>query len=426
MTTDPKSHKSSAISGDELTLRAMCEECLRLVPAGIFEIRGKVFCRKACPYHGAFLTLLSTDAEYYRWTQRVAASNPYVSNTSTVIIELLDKCNMRCPTCIAGSSPDAGNVRTLDALANRLQWIENLSPMPQQVMLSGGEPTIHPDIERFLVLLESHPFPHVILITNGMRVSEDKTFVQRLTRIPRLEVYLQFDSLRNDALLDIRGSALRHVRLRALENLREANVPVSLVCVVKRGVNESEVPELIDFARTFTNVRGITFQPLKFMGRTVGSDPAAHMITLSEVRQTILDGISGLKGRDLQPHPASPETICVGYLSRAGGRAVTEDVNQYFIQSKGLSPMGYVIPLFFPPNVHLQELRYDDLFRIGIVSYLDRFTFNSRAAASSLIAFAMDDNTLLSVDKRYVGQQSETLPLKLVAIEKPLRTDAEL
>ena len=46
--------------------------------------------------------------------------------------------------------------------------------------------------------------------TNGVRIAQDREFVARLASYaPRLEVYLQFDSLDDAALLNLRGAKLK-------------------------------------------------------------------------------------------------------------------------------------------------------------------------------------------------------------------------
>jgi uncharacterized radical SAM superfamily Fe-S cluster-containing enzyme len=112
------------------------------------------------------------------------------------IIEIIDDCNMHCPTCIAGSFPGAGNRRTMEEVELMLDTIVEREGYPDVVMISGGEPTIHPNIIEILHLAKSKPIKHLMLITNGVRIATDKEFVEELRKIKTgLEIYLQFDSL---------------------------------------------------------------------------------------------------------------------------------------------------------------------------------------------------------------------------------------
>ena len=58
---------------------------------------------------------------------------------------------------------------------------------PDLVQISGGEPTIHPQILEILAAARRRPIKHVMLNTNGIRIAEDPAFVDALAELrPRL------------------------------------------------------------------------------------------------------------------------------------------------------------------------------------------------------------------------------------------------
>jgi uncharacterized radical SAM superfamily Fe-S cluster-containing enzyme len=70
------------------------------------------------------------------------------------------------------------------------------------LQISGGEPTLHPDILAVIDAAQARPIRHLMLNTNGLRIASDPDFVASLAeRKTGLEVYLQFDSLERDAQL---------------------------------------------------------------------------------------------------------------------------------------------------------------------------------------------------------------------------------
>lgn len=85
--------------------------------------------------------------------------------------------------------------------------------------------------------------------TNGLRIARELRFVERLSAfMPRFEVYLQhFDSLRREALQNLRGADLTRVRLDALTALEHNNISTTLVVTLKKGVNDSEIAEIVGF-----------------------------------------------------------------------------------------------------------------------------------------------------------------------------------
>lgn len=129
-----------------------------------------------------------------------------------------------------------------------------------------------------------------MLNTNGIRIAKEPGFAKRLARYaPGFEIYLQYDSLRREALMDLRGADLRSVREQALATLDEQNLSTTLVVTLKRGVNDDEVGAILREAVKHRCVRGVTFQPVQRAGRLEGFDPARDRLTLTEVRRAILE-----------------------------------------------------------------------------------------------------------------------------------------
>src|ERR1700755_947372 len=103
------------------------------------------------------------------------------------------------------------------------------------------------------------------------------------------EVYLQCDSLKRDALMNLRGADLTRVRIEALEALERAGLSTTLVVTLKAGVNDAEIADIVRFALAWRCVRGVTFQPIQDAGRNDGFDPKAHRMVLTEVRRRIAE-----------------------------------------------------------------------------------------------------------------------------------------
>src|SRR5436309_12886481 len=106
--------------------------------------------------------------------------------------------------------------------------------------------------------------------------------------MPGFEIYLQYDSSRPSYLRELRGEDLSDIRRRALDRLNEHNISTTLVVTLKKGLNDREIGETIDFALKQRCVRGVTFQPIQHAGRLEHFNPETDRLTLSEVRQQIL------------------------------------------------------------------------------------------------------------------------------------------
>src|SRR5262249_19287977 len=153
---------------------------------------------------------------------------------------------------------------------------------------------------KVLDLAKARPIKHLMINTNGIKIAQDSSFASRLSAyMPGFEVYLQFDSLRPDALRELRGEDLTDVRRRALDHLNEHNISTTLVVTLKKGLNDDEIGQIIDFALKQRCVRGVTFQPVQIAGRVEAFDPARDRLTLGETRQNILKQSSVFKPEDV-------------------------------------------------------------------------------------------------------------------------------
>ena len=139
--------------------------------------------------------------------------------------------------------------------------------------------------------------------------------------MPRFEVYLQFDSLKREPLMALRGADLTRVRQEALEALERNAISTTLVVTLKKGLNDDEIPDLVRHALTWRCVRGVTFQPIQDAGRNEGFDPRRDRIVLTEIRRRIAEaGVFALE--DLIPLPCNPDQICIGYGLRNGAEVM--------------------------------------------------------------------------------------------------------
>jgi tetraether lipid synthase len=323
---------------------SLCETCLALVPAKIIFEGDDVFYLKRCAAHGVQKTRIASDIAYFKsckdWLKpgdrplrlqsRTEHGCPYdcglcpdhEQHSCLALIEVNDVCNLACPVCFADSSPTRTTHRPLAEIERMMDALVVSEGEPDLLQISGGEPTLHPEILAILRLAKRKPIRHLMLNTNGVRIARDPDFVAALAELkPGFEVYLQFDSLERHALENIRGADLRRVREEALANLERAGISTTLVCVVKKGVNDNEIGRIIDHALGYACVRGITFQPVQDAGRNLGFDKNRDRMLLTDIRRAIIEQSPVFAAEDLIPLPCNPDAISIGYGLR-GGRHV--------------------------------------------------------------------------------------------------------
>ncbi len=432
--------------------QSLCEVCLRLVNAKITIEGDNVFYLKRCPEHGAQKTLISSDAAYFKSCKdfikpgdmplkhqsRTHYGCPYdcglcpdhEQHSCLALIEINDECNLTCPVCFADSSPQKTRNLTLAEVDAMLETLVASEGNPDLVQISGGEPTVHPRIVDILKLCKTKPIRHVMLNTNGIRIARDPAFVAELAGFkPGFEVYLQFNSMKREALENIRGADLRKVREQALAHLEAAGISTTLVCVVKKGVNDAEIGDIVRHALSYRCVRGITFQPVQDAGRNVDFDKNADRMLLTDIRRAIATQAGEIfASQDIIPLPCNPDSISVAYGLRDGTRVtpITQLIpknellaaapntiaferypelrNRLFdllsLASSGertrtvLGELLCCLPQVEVPD----DLGYDKVFRIAIVQFLDKYNFCVATVKRSCIHFVTAEGKIIPFD----------------------------
>ena len=432
--------------------QSLCNTCLNLIQAKVVFQNENVYLLKNCPTHGNQKVLISTDIEYYKrcrdyikpgdtpakFDMPVKYGCPYdcglcsdhEQHSCVSIVEVTDRCNLTCPTCYAGSSPTYGRHRTLDEVKAMLDSVVEHERKPDIVQISGGEPTIHPDFFEILDYAITLPIRHIMINTNGIKIAQSKEFSEKLktydaagTDSPGIEIYLQFDSFKSDALIKMRGRDLTEIRNECLEKLNEYNIHTTLVATIEKGLNDDELGKIIDFAITQKCIRGVTFQPTQFAGRIENFDPKINKYSLAETRNDILSQTNLFKSGDIIPVPCNPDSIAMGYALKLGGKVtpltsmldpeVFLDTRNTILleQDKGLQ--NHLINVFSTsksgsglasdlhsllcclPKIVAPKLSYENIFRVIILQFMDTYDFDVRSVKKSCVHIVNKDNKMI-------------------------------
>ena len=62
--------------------------------------------------------------------------------------------------------------------------------------------------------------------------------------------------------------------------------------------------------------------------------------------------------------------------------------------------------MYFIPELNTDDIRYEDLFRITIVSFLDKFNFCTTSVKKSCIHFITDNGKIIPIDTYYLMYQN--------------------
>src|SRR6266853_2803904 len=298
-----------------------CPVCHAVCPAEVWRVDGrpaKVFLKRTCAAHGEATVCIASDARFY-WlakgnpetlrTQRTPHLDPLpfgrgeekaappenasggcagsaccASDGSTAgtlgrnasgrgdapfeklstclaLIEIVNSCNLSCPTCYADSPLGAGHkvdALPLEDLQRRIQGVVDRKGGIEILQLSGGEPTLHPHFFELVEWIQENPgIDYLLLNTNGVRIAHEDEFLAGLARAAsrgNFQLYLQFDGVQLEGQHSLRGADLRATRRRTIERCREIHLPITLAMTVTPA-NLPFLWQAVEFGLQFPHIR---------------------------------------------------------------------------------------------------------------------------------------------------------------------------
>lgn len=180
-------------------------------------------------------------------------------------LAITDACNQQCPLCYAEATPEGKQFLSpaeFRAIAARIKRDGG-----KRVSLSGGEPTVHPQLPEIIQIARQEVGLAPILVTNGLRIADDLDYLLALKKAGLRRVQLQFDTLQDRTYEIIRGRQDAREKIRAINNVVAAEMRLGLICTVCQ-LNLEEVGELLDYAQTLgPALRIMVFQRAVPVGR---------------------------------------------------------------------------------------------------------------------------------------------------------------
>lgn len=192
-------------------------------------------------------------------------------------VRLTYQCNDRCVFCL---DADTHNGTDRDRESIKRQILEGRRAGAERLILSGGEPTIHPDFISFVRLGALAGYDRVQTVTNG-RMFAYEGFLRRALDAGLGEITFSIhgpNAKIHDALVGVRGAWEEEIRGlknaladgRPIVNIdvcvNRANVrhlPQMLETYTAMGVREFDLLQIIPFGRAFVEGRDTLFYDLE-------------------------------------------------------------------------------------------------------------------------------------------------------------------
>ncbi|NIA07346.1 MAG: radical SAM protein [Actinobacteria bacterium] len=303
-----------------LPTRSLCPECLVPIDAELVPEDNNVIMVKRCAEHGEFHELIATDVAFFEKMERrqygtgSGIDNPqvdargecpancglcsqHVSCAAMAVVDLTNRCNLRCPVCFANSAV-TGKVYevNLEQVRQMLAMIRSVKPAPAPCLqYSGGEPTLHSDFIECLRLAKQAGFAQIQIATNGIRLAKSQEFCHQAGEAGLNLVYLQFDGLDDGIYRKTRGRALLDIKLKAIDNAHRAGIRTILVPTLVKGLNDHQIGDMTRFAIKNTDkIVGISWQPVSITGRIDYAQRLKMRFTISDLARCMDQQTNGL------------------------------------------------------------------------------------------------------------------------------------
>lgn len=199
-------------------------------------------------------------------------------------LSITDKCNFRCVYCM---EPDvrfmpAAHLLDADELVRVTRLCADLGVT--SVRLTGGEPTLHPELERIIKGVANVGIQDLSMTTNGSRITPAAALAWKQAGLKRLTFSLDSVDPAVFAQMTRSNTTIDTVRSAIVAAQAAGLSPIKINAVVMRGRNEHQVPLLAGLARELrVQVRFIEYMPLD-SGRAWD---AAKLVPASEVLSLI-------------------------------------------------------------------------------------------------------------------------------------------
>ena len=333
------------------TSKSICPVCLRLIDCQILFRENKVYMHKTCSDHGSFESMVYSSVDDYLMAEKYnkpgktplhnqgkvtngcpsdcGLCEQHNQHTCVGIIEINDRCNLQCPVCFADSTGSYS--LSFDRVKEMIDLYVKCEGEPEVLQISGGEPTLHPDIIQILTYAGKKGIMYPMLNTNGIKLA-DREFAEKISNtvqdndlpIGAPLIYLQFDGLSNSIYKALRGRPLLDLKMKTLANCREFGMNVVLVPTIVKGINDTELCQIIELALSDDNIKMVNFQPSTLVGRYQLENHLERRMTIPDILTEIERQTKSVLKKDSFVNIPCPYPTCsvCNYIYKDDGQTI--------------------------------------------------------------------------------------------------------
>jgi 7,8-dihydro-6-hydroxymethylpterin dimethyltransferase len=393
--------------------KSLCAICKKSVDAKIHFRDDKVWFNKYCPAHGHQEVMVASSVAWYLdalsfvapaspprgETKPVKAGCPYdcgpcKSHQQRVfmpVVPITSACNLDCPICYTINKNEDAHVLSKETFQRMLDhMVERAAGEDLDIInFTGGEPTLHPELPELLRMSRRAGFRRLTISTNGLKL-RDEAYVKELAEAGA-RIVLSLDTFDDEVDMKLLGATTLKIKLRVLELLEKNDVTTTILPAIATGLNDKDVPRLLELVLQRPNVCSLEMHTLTFTGQGgVGFERSAR-ITVPDLHDIVAKATEGRIGpMDFVPSPvAHPHCYSISYVLVLDGEPPT-------------LTSGYVPFTRFMSRARVFELLADSLYmqpREKVERYLTEAIDEIWANASELGAVPEGERVLATLKR---------------------------
>jgi len=189
------------------------------------------------------------------------------------------------------------------------------------INLTGGEPTLHPNLPEILEMCRQRGFRRLTVSTNGLRLVEEELVIRLAETGARMIVSL--DTLTPEHEVALVGYDTIPLKLKGLDLLEKHDVSASILPTIAKGFNDGEVGALLDLVIRKPNMLALTLHTIAFTGQGGTDFDRSARITVPDLHFRLEQATAGrIRASDFVPSPlahAHCYSICYVLCLEEGG-----------------------------------------------------------------------------------------------------------
>lgn len=368
------------------TVRGMCRTCREIRPARIYFQDGAVWQETLCPDCTTAPAKIAADAAWYMkhilqplpdhaplpHAQPSGRGCPHdcgpchwhASPCQLPVFSITNACNLRCPICFTHNRNDRIYHMSQEEMEARLDWIVAATGQVDLVNITGGEPTLHPQLTDLLRCCQRPEIGRITMNSNGIRLAQDKALCKELADM-NVYVILSFNTFDPEISHALHGEDLIATKMKAIENLTSEGVKITLLNVMVRDTNEESIGGIFELMRTHDNILSLTVQTMTYTGQGGGAfSKHEHMPVDEAARMVCAHSDGDLVFDDFLTRPsAHPLCYLTSYMLKTGDRFLPLTRLAPTEQIQDLMRDGYLIRLEREPDFFREAI--DRLYANG-------------------------------------------------------------